>query len=124
MVAVRPSEREMAVRIVGSTPGPCAVMDTGTEITMLLPQERWLRVSPVFLDAAVTTDFRLVTLESDVTLEAVGYISTLTAALARCDVPVAVVSAFSCDHLLVRDKDLARCLEVLQKAGAVTPGRT
>ncbi len=124
MVAVRPSERELAFKIAGTTPGFCAVLDVGPEVTLLLPQERWAQVQPVFMDAAVTPDFRIVTLEADVDLDAVGYISTLTGALARADVPVAVLSAFSCDHLLVRDRDLARCLDVLQKAGAATPGRT
>ena len=123
MVAVRPSEREMAFRIAGSTVGFCAVLDVGPEITLLLPVERWQQVAPVFIDPAVTTDFRIVTLDADVTLDAVGYISTLTGALARADVPVAVLSAFSCDHLVVRDRDLARCLDVLQKAGAAAPGR-
>lgn len=113
----------MAFRIAGSTAGFCAVLDVGTEITLLLPVERWTQVSPVFIDPAVTSDFRVVTLDADVTLDAVGYISTLTGALARADVPVAVLSAFSCDHLVVRDRDLARCLDVLQKAGAAAPGR-
>ncbi len=123
MVAVRPSEREMAFRIAGGTPGFCAVLDVGTEITLLLPQERWAQVAPVFLDPAVQVDFRVVTLDSDVQLEAVGYISTVTGALARAGVPVAVMSAFSCDHLLVRDRDLQQCLDILQKAGAAAPGR-
>lgn len=124
MVAVRPSEREMAFRVLGAASGFCAVLDVGTEITMLLTQERWAQVAPVFLDPAVSGEnLRVVTLDSDVPLEAVGYISTLTGALARADVPVAVFSAFSCEHLLVRHRDLARCLEVLQKAGAEVRGR-
>ncbi len=118
MVAVRPSEREMAMRIAASTVGFCAVLDVGHEITLLLPQERWLQVQPVFMDPAATLDFRVVTLESNVPLEQVGYIAAVTEALARADVPVAVLSAFSCDHLLVRDADLGRCLSVLQRAGA------
>ena len=124
MVAVRPAEREMAFRVAASATGFCMVLDVGTEVTLLLPQERWAQVQPVFMDPAVTPDFRLVTLEAGVELDEVGYISSITGALARADVPVAVLSAFSCDHLLVRDRDLARCLDVLQKAGAVTPGRT
>jgi hypothetical protein len=123
MVAVRPSEREMAFRIAGTTVGFCAVLDVGTEVTLLLPQERWTQVAPVFIDPAVQTDFRVVTLDADVQLEAVGYISTVTGALARAGIPVAVMSAFSCDHLLVRERDLAQCLDILQKAGAAAPGR-
>jgi hypothetical protein len=123
MVAVRPSEREMAFRIAGTTVGFCAVLDVGTEVTLLLPQERWTQVAPVFIDPAVQTDFRVVTLDADVQLEAVGYISTVTGALARAGSPVAVMSAFSCDHLLVRERDLAQCLDILQKAGAAAPGR-
>lgn len=123
MVAVRPSEREMAFRIVGSSVGFCAVLDVSTEITMLLPQERWTQVAPVFLDPAVQMDFRVITLDADVQLDAVGYISTLTGALARAGLSVAVMSAFSCDHLIVRHADLAQCLDILQKAGAAAPGR-
>ncbi len=125
MVAVRPSEREMAFRVLGSGTGFCAVLDVGSEVTMLLSQERWNQVHPVFMDPAVSPEpFRVVTLDADVALDAVGYISTLTGALARNDVPVAVFSAFSCEHLLVRDRDLSRCLDVLQKAGAEVRGRS
>jgi hypothetical protein len=123
VVAVRPSERELALRIIASTPGFSAVLCQANEVTLVLPQERWNQVQPVFMDAAVSTDFRVVTLESDVELDAVGYISALTGALARADLPVAVLSGYSGDHLLVRDRDLARCLDVLQKAGAAAPGR-
>lgn len=123
MVAVRPSEREMAFRVLAGATGFCAVLDVGTEVTMLLPQERWVQVAPLFMDPAVSGEgLRVVTLDADVPLEAVGYISTLTGALARADVPVAVFSAFSCEHLLVRDRDLGRCLDVLQKAGAEVRG--
>ena len=118
MVAVRPSEREMAFRVAGSTQGFCMVLDVGREVTLLLPQERWARVQPVFMDAAVTGEFRVITLEADVDLNEVGYIASITAALAREGVPVAVLSAFSEEHLLVRDGDLGRALTTLQKAGA------
>jgi hypothetical protein len=124
IVAVRPSERDLAFRVAAGTQGFCAVMDVGSEVTMLLPQERWVQVAPVFWDPAAQTDFRVVTLESDVPLEAVGYVSTITGALARAGVAVAVLSAFSCDHLIVRERDLGQCLEILQKAGAAVPGRT
>ena len=123
VVAVRPSERDMAFRIASTSSGFCAVLDVGSEVTMLLTQDRWTQVSPVFLDPAVQSDFRVVTLDADVELNAVGYISTVTGALAREGLPVAVLSAFSCDHLLVRDRDLAQCLDILQKAGAAATGR-
>ena len=118
MVAVRPSEREMAFRVAGSTEGFCMVLDVGREVTLLLPQQRWTRVQPVFMDAAVTAEFRVITLEADIDLDEVVYIATITATLAREGVPVAVLSAFSQEHLLVRDGDLARALTILQKAGA------
>jgi hypothetical protein len=123
MIAVRPSERELAFRIAGSTPGFCMVLDVGPEVTLLLPQERWAQVHPVFMDAAVTADFRVVTLEAGVELDEVGYISCITGALAKAEVPVAVISAFTQDHLLVRDRDLGKALAVLQRAGAAAAGR-
>jgi hypothetical protein len=118
MVAVRPGERELAFRVAGSSPGFCMVLDVGREVTLLLSQERWARVQPVFMEAAVTGDFRVITLDAEIDLDEAGYISSITAALAKEGVPVAVLSAFSQEHLLVRDRDLGRALAILQKAGA------
>ncbi len=119
VAAVRPSEREMALRVVESSDDFCAVLSGGGEVTVVMPQEQWQRASALFLDPAVETDFRVITLSADLPMDSVGYVSVVTGALAETGVQAAVLSAYSFEHLLVRERDLARSLDVLHRAGAV-----
>ncbi len=49
--------------------------------------------------------------------ELVGFISTIASALAKEKISIFVISAFSTDHLLVKDRDLEDTINVLTKLG-------
>lgn len=111
----------MAFRVAEGSEDFCAVLSGAGEVTLVLPQEQWVRASTLFLDPAVQTDYRVITLVADIPPDAVGYVPAVTGALAETGVQAAVLSGYSCDHLLIRDRDLARSLDLLQRAGAVAP---
>jgi hypothetical protein len=64
-------------------------------------------------DAKVERGYRLLTFDAVLALDLVGFLSEVTRILAAASVPVVAISAFSRDHLLIRQNDLASALKAL-----------
>jgi len=61
--------------------------------------------------------FKLITFDVTFPFELSGFLSRVSALLASKDIPVFVVSAYSADHIFVREADLAGAVEVLEEDG-------
>ncbi|HEY0079913.1 MAG TPA: ACT domain-containing protein [Pyrinomonadaceae bacterium] len=85
------------------------------EVTMLLEEEDWRPMRHALRDARVESGFRLVTLDIELGWQVVGYLARVTEILASVGVPVGALSAFSRDHLLIKQDDLGKALRVLGK---------
>jgi hypothetical protein len=83
------------------------------EVTLLLDEEDWRAMRHAARDARVEAGFRLVTLGVELPWDVVGFMAHVTAILAAASVPVGALSAFSRDHLLVKQEDLGKALRVL-----------
>ena len=83
------------------------------EVTLLLVEEDWRAMRHAARDARVETGFRLVTLGVELDWNVVGFLSHVTGILAEASVPVGALSAFSRDHLLIKQEDLGKALRVL-----------
>src|ERR671929_1203405 len=83
------------------------------EVTLLVEESDWRAMRHAARDARVETGFRLVTLGVELGWDVVGFFAHVTAILAAAGVPVGALSAFSRDHLLVKQDDLGRALRAL-----------
>ena len=83
------------------------------EVTLLLDEEDWRAMRHAARDARVETGFRLVTLDVELPWDVVGFLAHVTAILAAASGPVGSLSAFSRDHLLIKQDDLGTALRVL-----------
>ena len=83
------------------------------EVTLLVEESEWRAMRHAARDARVEPGFRLVTLGVELGWDVVGFLAHVTAILAEASVPVGALSAFSRDHLLVRQQDLGRALRAL-----------
>ena len=83
------------------------------EVTLLLEEPDWRTMRHAARDARVVSGFRLVTLDVELGWDVVGFLAHVTAILASAGVPVGALSAFSRDHLLVKQDDLGRALRAL-----------
>ena len=61
--------------------------------------------------------FKLITFDVTLPFELTGFFAHITALLAGKSIPVLAFSAYSTDHLLVREEDLDRAVEALEKDG-------
>ena len=83
------------------------------EVTLLLEESDWRAMRHAARDARVEMGFRLVTLGVELGWDVVGFMALVTRILAEAGVPVGALSAFSRDHLLVKQEDLGRALRAL-----------
>jgi hypothetical protein len=83
------------------------------EVTLLCEEEDWLAMRHAARDARIETGFRLVTFDIELPWNVVGFLARVTEILAAAGVPVGALSAFSRDHLLIKQEQLATALRVL-----------
>ncbi|HEY9284309.1 MAG TPA: ACT domain-containing protein [Pyrinomonadaceae bacterium] len=83
------------------------------EVTLLLEEEDWRAMRHAARDARAEGPFRLVTLDIELQWDVVGYLARVTEILAAAGLSVGALSAFSRDHLLVKQDDLAALLRAL-----------
>jgi hypothetical protein len=83
------------------------------EVTLLLEEEDWLTMRHAVREARVEGGWRLLTLDIELGWNVTGYLALVTEILAAAQVPLGALTAFSRDHLLVKQDDLGRALRVL-----------
>lgn len=83
------------------------------EVTLLLTEEDWRPMRHLARDARIESGFRLVTLDIELNWDVVGFMARVASLLADARISCGFVSAFSRDHLLIKQPDLARALLAL-----------
>ncbi|MDD1767694.1 MAG: ACT domain-containing protein [Methanomassiliicoccales archaeon] len=93
--------------------GAFAVVDDGREITVVIDQS-------LFEDADArefTRDWKMITFDAILPLDLVGFLSFVAGSIAKIGASIFVISAYSTDHLLVRERDLDRVVAKLREMG-------
>jgi hypothetical protein len=83
------------------------------EVTLLLEDTDWRAMRHAARDARVEAGFRLVTLDVELPWNVVGFLAHVTQILASEGIAVGALSAFTRDHLLIKQDDLGHALRVL-----------
>jgi hypothetical protein len=92
---------------------PYMLMRDRHEMTLLLDEIDWKTMRYAARDARVEGGFRLVTLDIELEWNVVGFLARVTEILAGAGIAVGALSAFSRDHLLIKQDDLGTALRVL-----------
>jgi hypothetical protein len=85
------------------------------EVTLLIEESDWERMRHAVRNGNVEKNFRLITLETKLPWNVVGYLARVTQILADAGISVGALSSFTTDHLLVKQDDLAKALRVLAR---------
>jgi len=64
-------------------------------------------------DAKIERAFRMLTFDIQLDFSVVGFMAVVSRILAEADVSIVALSAFSRDHLLIKQDDLAKTLKAL-----------
>jgi len=92
---------------------PFMLLRDAHEVTLLLDEVDYSRIRYAIRDAKVVGNFRLVTFNLELDWNVVGYFALIAKILAEAEIPIGAISAFSRDHLLVKQEDLPKALKVL-----------
>ena len=92
---------------------PFMLLRDTNEVTLLLEEEDWLVMRHALREARVERGWRLVTLDIKLDWNVTGFLARVTEILAAAGIPIGALTAFSRDHLLIKQDDLGRALRVL-----------
>ena len=92
---------------------PFMLLRDTNEVTLLLEEEDWLAMRHAVRDARIEGGWRLLTLNIELGWHVTGFLARVTEILAAAGIPLGALTAFSRDHLLIKQDDLGRALRVL-----------
>ena len=92
---------------------PFMLLRDAKEVTLLVEEEDWLVMRHAVREARVETGWRLVTLDIELSWNVQGFLARVTEILAAAEIPIGALTAFSRDHLLIKQDDLGRALKAL-----------
>jgi hypothetical protein len=61
--------------------------------------------------------WKILTFEAVLPFELTGFLAAVASVLAEKGIPIFALSAFSTDHILVKEEKLTQCLEALSQLG-------
>ncbi len=92
---------------------PFMIFKDKFETTLLLDEIDFDKIRYSILNAKTQGNFRLLTFDIELDFNVIGFLAEVTKILAEAAIPIVALSAFSRDHLLIKQTDLAKALKVL-----------
>ncbi len=92
---------------------PFMIFKDKWEVTLILDETDFIACRHAVRDAKIEGGFRLLSFDLVMDFTVVGFLAELTRILAAAGISIFSVSAFSRDHLLIKQDDLAKALRVL-----------
>jgi hypothetical protein len=92
---------------------PFMIFHDKWEVTLLLDDIDFGTVRYAIRDAKIQGNFRLLTFDVELDFSVVGFLAKIAGILAAANISIVALSAFSRDHILVNQQDLAKVLKVL-----------
>ena len=83
------------------------------EVTLLLDEVDFGTISHAIQDAKTERNFRLLSFDIELDFNVVGFLAEVSRILAEAEISIVALSAFSRDHLLIKQLDLSKALKVL-----------
>ena len=83
------------------------------EVTLLLDETDFGTIRHQIRDAKTAGNYRLLSFDVELDFSIFGFLAEITRILAEAEIPIVALSAFSRDHLLIKQNDLAKALKVL-----------
>jgi hypothetical protein len=92
---------------------PFMILMDKYEVTLMIDETDYQTCRHAIRDAKVEGGFRLLTFDLVMDFNVVGFMATVAKILADANISIMALSAFSRDHLLIKQDDLAKALQVL-----------
>ena len=83
------------------------------EVTLLFDETDFGTIRHAIREAKTEGNFRLLSFDSELDFNVVGFLAEVARILAEAEIPIVALSAFSRDHLLIKQQDLSKTLKCL-----------
>ncbi len=83
------------------------------EVTLLLDEVDFKTIRYAIREAKTRGNFRLLSFDIELDFDTVGFLAQVSKILAEANISIVALSAFSRDHLLIKQEDLPKALIVL-----------
>lgn len=83
------------------------------ETTLLLDETDYGTMRHAIRDAKTERNFRLLTFDVELDFSVVGFLAEVSRILAEAEISIVALSAFSRDHILIKQDNLGKALKVL-----------
>ncbi|MGV9170135.1 MAG: ACT domain-containing protein [Promethearchaeia archaeon] len=93
----------------------CFAVIQGNEITLVVEEEK-LDTIPVI---EVERGWRMITFDMILPFGVIGFLARIAQALAEARVPIFALSAYSTDHILVKEDNLDKTVDALESLGLI-----
>ena len=116
IVSITPDEMSALLADPSLSPrmtAPFMIFKDAHEVTLILDDQDLRNMRPGLAEAKVANGYRLLTFETVLDLSVVGFMAAVSRILADAGVPILPISAFSRDHILIRQADLSNALKAL-----------
>jgi hypothetical protein len=94
---------------------PFMIFKDRWEVTLLLDETDFETMRVGLREAKIERGFRLLCFDIEFGFSVVGFFSEISRILAEAEIPIFAISAFSRDHLLIKQEDLVKALKVLSE---------
>jgi hypothetical protein len=85
------------------------------EITVIIDQSKYNNEDVIEIEK----DWKILTFDMVLPFGLVGFLTKVSKVLADEKIPIFAISAYSTDHILVKEKDIARAEEKLKELGCI-----
>lgn len=92
---------------------PFLILMDAYEVTMMLDETDFGTMRHALRDARIERGFRMLSFDTALDFELVGFIAIVARILAEADVPIIPLSGYSRDHVLIKQGDLSRALKAM-----------
>jgi hypothetical protein len=92
---------------------PFMIFSDKWEVTLLLDDVDYQTIRYAVRDAKTQSGFRLLSFDIELDFSVVGFLAEVARILAEAEISIVALSAFSRDHILIKQNDLAKSLKVL-----------
>lgn len=92
---------------------PFMIFSDKWEVTLLLDEIDFQTIRYSVLNAKTQSGFRLLSFDIELDFSVVGFLAEISRILANDEISIIALSAFSRDHILIKQSDLAKALKVL-----------
>ena len=92
---------------------PFMIFSDKWEVTLLFDEIDFNKIRHAVKNAKTEGNFRLLSFDIELDFNVVGFLAEITKILAQANISIVALAAFSRDHILIKQNDLAKALKVL-----------